>query len=219
MKLRNVLFFIVFLYSSLSFAQQKAPFYEEVQAFKKADSLQMPVKNGILFIGSSSFTIWKTLESTYRTYQPINRGFGGSTLANAIYYAEDLIFPYQPRQVVIYSGENDIAEGYGPDLTFDRFKLLFHLIRKKLPQAYISYISIKPSVSREKFMPQMVYANELIKTFLSTQANTHFIDVYHSMLQPNGKPMTDIFLQDNLHMNTKGYDIWIKTITPYLTKK
>ncbi|TKC00145.1 GDSL-type esterase/lipase family protein [Pedobacter cryophilus] len=219
MRLKNLLFLIAFLCSTLAFAQQRPPFYQEIEAFKKADSVRMPVKNGILFVGSSSFTMWKDLEKTYQKYQAINRGFGGSNLANAIYYADDIIFPYQPRQIVIYSGENDIAEGATPDVTFDRFKLLFSLIRKKMPNVAISFISIKPSLSREKFMPQMLYANELIKTYLQTQTNVSFIDVYHLMLQENGKPMSDIFIKDNLHMNQKGYDIWTKTITPYLIQQ
>jgi lysophospholipase L1-like esterase len=201
-----------------SFSQQNTPYYLEIETFKKADSLQMPLKNGILFVGSSSLRMWKDLETTYKTYNSINRGFGGSNLEQAIYYADDIIFPYQPKQIVIYSGENDIAEGTSPEITFDRFKILFKLIRKKLPEVFISYISVKPSVSREKWMPQMIYTNELIKSYLSAQAKTSFIDVYHPMLQPNGKPMNDIFLADNLHMNSKGYEIWKKAITPFLIK-
>ena len=212
------LILIGFLISLGAFAQQKAPFYNEIEAFKKADGLRMPPKGGILFVGSSSLRKWTDLEKIYQNYGAINRGFGGSTLANAIYYADDIIFPYQPRQVIIYSGENDIAEGASPEVTFDRFKMLFELIRKKIPEVPISFISIKPSISREKMMPEMVYANELIKAYLSAQTNTSFINVYPLMLKDNGKPMDDIFLNDNLHMNQKGYDIWIKAINPYLIK-
>jgi lysophospholipase L1-like esterase len=199
-------------------AQDKAPFFNEIASFKKSDSLHMAQKGGILFIGSSSLRKWTDLEQVYKSYGAINRGFGGSTLANAIYYADDIIFPYQPRQIVIYSGENDIAEGASPEITFDRFKMLFALIRKKMADVPISFISIKPSISREGMMPQMVYANELIKAFLSAKANTSYINVYPLMLKENGKPMDDIFLADNLHMNQKGYNIWIKAITPYLIK-
>lgn len=218
--MKNFLFLIAFVFCSIfqSYSQQKAPFYQEISAFKKADSIQMPTKNGILFVGSSSLRMWKDLETTYKSYNAINRGFGGSNLEQAIYYADDIIFPYQPKQIVIYSGENDISEGNTPEITFDRFKILFKLIRKKLTESTISYISIKPSISREKLMPQMIYTNELIKSFLSAHANTSFIDVFHPMLQPNGKVISDIFLQDNLHMNQKGYDIWLKAITPYLIK-
>lgn len=209
---------IIFCWSFDSYSQQNAPFYQEIVAFKKADSLQMPPKNGILFIGSSSLRMWKDLEKTYKNYNAIKRGFGGATLEQAIFYADDIIFPYQPKQIFIYSGENDLAEGTSPEITFDRFKILFKLIRKKLPEVPISFISIKPSISREKLMPQMAYTNQLIKVFLSAQAKTSFIDVYHPMLQANGKPITDIFLADNLHMNAKGYEIWKNAITPYLIK-
>ncbi len=205
-----------FLISVGIYAQEKTPFYDEIKAFKKADSLNMPQKGGILFVGSSSLRKWTDLEKLYKNYGAINRGFGGSTLANAIYYADDVIFPYQPKQIIIYSGENDIAEGASPEITFDRFKILFELIRKKIPYVTVSFISIKPSVSREKMMPQMLKANELIRVYLSAKAKTNFIDVYHLMLQSNGKPMNDIFLADNLHMNQKGYNIWIKAIKPYL---
>ncbi|MEO5912278.1 MAG: GDSL-type esterase/lipase family protein [Pelobium sp.] len=219
-KFKHFLLLLAFFTSTSGIvcAQEKAPFYSEIEAFKKADDLKMPEKGGILFIGSSSLRKWTDLENVYKSYGAINRGFGGSTLANAIYYADDIIFLYQPRQIVVYSGENDIAEGASPEITFDRFKTLFSLIRKRMPEVLISFISIKPSISREKMMPEMVYANELIKTFLATQANTSFINVYPLMLKENGKPMDNIFLEDNLHMNQKGYDIWIKTITPYLIK-
>ena len=218
--MKNLILFAAFFFCLIfeSFSQQNSPHYLEIAAFKKADSLQMPPKNGVLFIGSSSLRMWKDLETTYKTYNSTNRGFGGSNLEQAIYYADDIIFPYQPKQIVIYSGENDIAEGTSPEITFDRFKILFKLIRKKLPEVFISYISVKPSVSREKLMPQMIFTNELIKGYLSAQAKTSFIDVYHPMLQPNGKPMNDIFLADNLHMNSKGYEIWKKAITPFLIK-
>lgn len=214
-----ILLFIAIALGSTTIAQQKAaPFQDEINAFKAKDASAMPAKGGILFIGSSSLRKWTDLEKVYAKYHAINRGFGGSTLLNAIYYADDIIFPYQPRQIVIYSGENDIAEGASPEITADRFKILFNEIRKKMPNVPIEFVSIKPSVSREKFMPEFMYANALIKTFLATQIKTHFIDVYNPMLTADGKPMPDIFLGDNLHMNQKGYDIWIKAITPFLLK-
>ena len=214
-----ILLFITIAVGTITFAQQKAaPFQDEINAFKTKDAIAVPAKGGILFIGSSSLRKWTDLEKVYSKYSAINRGFGGSTLLNAIYYADDIIFPYQPRQIVVYSGENDIAEGASAEITADRFKILFDLIRKKMPEVPIDFISIKPSVSREKFMPEFLYANALIKTFLAAQSKTGFIDVYNPMLIADGKPMPDIFLDDNLHMNQKGYDIWIKAINPFLLK-
>ena len=217
--MKRIYLFILPLLASFTLqAQEKAPFQNEIDAFKAADAISMPVKNGILFVGSSSLRMWKDLEKVYAKNQAINRGFGGSTLANAIYYADEIILAYQPRQILIYSGENDIAEGESAEITADRFKTLFNLIRKKMPEVPIDFISIKPSVSREKFMPEFLYANALVKTFLAKQRKTNFINVYDPMLTAEGKPMPDIFLGDNLHMNQKGYDIWIKAITPFLLK-
>ncbi|MFC5282508.1 GDSL-type esterase/lipase family protein [Pedobacter alpinus] len=217
MKKINLLIMLLFV-AFLSEAQVKHRFDNAMVDFKKLDQQNKTPKGGILFIGSSSFTFWKALENTFASYQPINRGFGGSTLAEVIHYADDILYPYQPRQVVIYCGENDIAEGNSPEITVDRFKILFNLTRKHLPNALISFVSMKPSVAREKMMPEFSYTNQLIERFMAAQPNTSYINVYDAMLQENGKPLTDIFVADNLHMNAKGYDIWIKIITPYLLK-
>ncbi len=216
MKMKSFLLFVALLSSSIVFAQQKAPFYEEIQTFKQKDAAAMPTKGGILFVGSSSIRKWENLEQVYKNYGAINRGFGGSQLNDAIYYADDIIFPYQPRQIVIYSGENDIAAGVDPATVTDRFKILYSLIRKKMPEVQVTFISIKPSISREQYWPQVIYANELIKTFLSKQQHADYVDVYEPMLADEG--FKEIFLNDNLHMNQKGYDIWIKAITPHLIK-
>ncbi|WP_304069048.1 GDSL-type esterase/lipase family protein [Pedobacter glucosidilyticus] len=211
------LLFVVFLFLGVSVQAQpqKAPFYKEIAQYKKQDSLQFPQKNAVLFVGSSSLRLWKDLENVFKAHGAINRGFGGSTLADAIYYADAIIYPYQPKHIFIYSGENDIASGASVDVTVDRFKILFNLIRKQIPKARISYISIKPSISREKFDAAFQDANAKIKSFLSSKPATDFIDVYQAMLAENGKVRQDIFIQDNLHMNQKGYDIWIKALKPY----
>ncbi len=208
---------IAFLFSGGIIQAQpaKAPFYKEIAQYKKQDSLQFPQKNAVLFVGSSSLRLWNDLENVFKEYGAINRGFGGSNLADAIYYADDIIFPYHPKHIFIYSGENDIASGASVDVTLDRFKILFNLIRKQIPKARISYISIKPSISREKFDAAFQDANAKIKSFLSSQPATDFIDVYQAMLAENGKVQQDIFIQDNLHMNQKGYDIWIRVLKPY----
>lgn len=205
-------------FSTSGFSQTNAPFYQEINNYKKQDSVYKQLQKPVLFVGSSSLRMWKDLEKTFKPYHAINRGFGGSTLVDAIYYAEDIIYPYQPKQIFIYSGENDIASGASAEITLDRFKILFQLIRKKMPQVPIIFISIKPSISRENLMPQFIKANQLIHNFLKNQPATDYVDVFQVMLNENGKPMNDIFLADKLHMNQKGYDIWIKALKPYLEK-
>jgi len=211
------LFLVFFGYANA----QQAPFYNEIQNFKKEDSLHFPPKHAILFMGSSSFRKWTDIQKYFPGYTIINRGFGGSTFPDAIRYAYDIIFPYQPRQIVIYEGDNDVASSdkITADSVLNRFKTLFYLIRKKLPNTSIAFVSIKPSISRQSLMPEMAKANSLIKNFLKNKKHAAFIDVYHSMLNKDGTPKKDIFIEDGLHMNAKGYDIWQKIIKPYLLKK
>lgn len=197
---------------------QTPPFYEEIQNFKRLDSSGFPPKKAILFVGSSSFTKWVDVKDYFPNHTIINRGFGGSSLPDVIRYARDIIIPYQPKQILIYCGENDLASDDNPSAqtVFNRFKQLFVLIRKNLPQVHVAYVSMKPSPSRQKLWPKMTKGNTLIKNYLKTKPRTAFIDVYHKMFNKDGKVMTDIFVEDNLHMNAKGYAIWQKVIEPYL---
>ena len=220
MKIKSTLLLLFLL--SFAFANaQTAPFYSEIQDFKKQDSIHFPPKNAILFLGSSSFRKWEDVQKYFPDYTIINRGFGGSTIPDAIRYADDIIFPYEPKQVLIYEGDNDLASSdkITPDSVLNRFKKLFTLIREQLPNTSIAFVAIKPSPSRQQLMPKMQEANSLIENFLKDKKNTAFIDVYHKMLNQDGTPMKDIFLEDELHMNAKGYAIWQKAIQPYLLKK
>ena len=164
--------------------------------------------------------MWKDVQDYFPGYPIINRGFGGSSITDLVRYANDIILPYQPKQIVIYCGENDLAgdDKLMPAKVAERFYELFHIIREKYPKVPVAYISMKPSPSRTSLMPKFNVANVMIKNFLETKKRTAFIDVYHAMLNSDGTVMTDIFLQDNLHMNKKGYAIWQKIIAPYLKK-
>ena len=215
-------FHIVIFFISLSLqnvcAQQHPAFWDEIQNFKKEDSLHFPPKHAILFVGSSSFRKWTDVQNYFPGYTIINRGFGGSTLPDMIRYADDIIFPYQPKQIFIYCGDNDLAasDTVSAATVFISFQQLFNMIRNKLPGVPVEFVSIKPSPSRQKLMPKMEAANEMIKKFLSKKSKTGFVDVYHKMLKADGAPMDDIFMEDKLHMTAKGYAIWQKAIKPYL---
>ena len=217
----TIAFILMLLVCKNVHAQQTPPFYDEIQQFKRLDSAHFPPKNAILFVGSSSIRKWQDVQEYFPDVKVINRGFGGSELSDAIRYANDIIIPYHPRQIVIYSGENDLAysDTITPAIVLRRFETLFTIIRSALPMVPIVYISIKPSPSRQKLMPEMVEANRLIKNYLQSKKKAVFVDVYHKMLTANGKPMPDIFVEDNLHMNAKGYHIWQKAIRPYLLKQ
>jgi lysophospholipase L1-like esterase len=196
------------------------PFADEIREFKKQDITNPPSSSAILFVGSSSFRKWTDVSSYFPGYTIINRGFGGSTFPDVIRYAPDIIYPYHPKQVVIYCGDNDLAssDAVTADTVFERFRVLFELVRTNLPGENILFVSIKPSPSRARLKEKMEKANLLIQTYLSLQQHAAFADVYHKMLNPDGSVVTDIFLEDNLHMNAKGYAIWQKVIQPYLIK-
>ena len=217
-KLKFLLFFLL-IFDFVN--AQNAPFYSEIQQFKAQDSIHFPPKRAILFLGSSSFRKWEDVQKDFPGYKIINRGFGGSTIPDAIYYVDEIVFPYQPKQVVIYEGDNDLASSdkITADSVLNRFERLFSTIRKHLPNTSIAFVSIKPSPSRQKLIPEMKKANSLIKNYLKNKGNTAFIDVYHKMLNKDDTPNKSLFIEDELHMNAKGYAIWQKTIRPYLLKK
>lgn len=194
------------------------PFADEIAAFKKKDSLSFPPKNAILFVGSSSFRLWHNIDSFFPGYTIINRGFGGSSLPDMIRYEKDIIFPYQPKQIVIYCGENDIAgdTAISAETVAGRFKQLFTHIRTALPGVPVVFVSIKPSPSRWQWRDKMMEANRLIKKYLKRKKHTKFVDVWKAMLGPNGRPEEDLFLADRLHMKPAGYIIWAEKIKPLL---
>ena len=203
----------------LSFAQNK-PFINEINYFKKLDSTTAIPKHPILFIGSSSFTNWKDVRDYFPGYTILNRAFGGSSLPHQLMYAEEVIFKYDPKQIVIYCGENDLTGGdhITADSIVARFIRLHTLIRQRLSKVPIVYVSMKPSPSREKYLATMQAANTAIKKFIRKKKKTAFVDVYHAMLNKDGSIKTEIFLADRLHMNKDGYKIWQPILKPYLKK-
>ncbi len=218
---KNIAFALLLLIcSGVIQAQVSPPLWADIVAFKKEDSLQKPPVHPILFIGSSSFRKWENLSSSFPGYPIINRGFGGSTLVDVIRYTYDIILPYQPKQVVIYCGENDLGNSdsaSAPEVV-KRVKTLFWMIRTNLPDATISYVSIKPSPLRSNIQDRVRSANKDIQAFFKTQKNATFIDIYNVMLDAKGNMREELFIEDRLHMKPEGYEIWKRIISPFLVK-
>ena len=205
--------------SFLTFAQhaeKENKWEKDIVKFEKADTQNPPEPGKILFIGSSSITIWKDIQEYFPDKGVINRGFGGSQTSDLLNYKERLILPYKPSQVVIYVGENDIAANKTPKKAATDGKNLIKWILKQFPDASVAYISMKPSIRRWEMRENMQAANELMQKFASKKEQVAFIDVWDSMLGDEGKPLANIFLDDGLHMNSNGYAIWKKEIAPYL---
>lgn len=203
----------------LIFSQEKKPMYwQDIQNFKKADQESAPPKNAILLIGSSSFTKWQDVSSYFPGKTIINRGFGGSRLTDLNDYSEDLLNPYQPKQIMIYCGENDFADDaqLKAGVVVERFKTFYRKIRKKFPEIEVDYISIKYSPSREHLWPQMKEANKRIAEFMNKEKNASFIDITKVMNDGNGNVRKDLFVEDMLHMTPHGYQLWTKVMKPYM---
>jgi lysophospholipase L1-like esterase len=212
----NVLAALTMVCASLS-AQ---PYIKEINAFKQQDSAAFPAAKQVLFAGSSSFRLWKDVQAYFPKHKILNRAFGGSTLPDMIRYQKDIIYPYRPRQIVIYCGENDFAasDTVTVDMVVSRFVQLFTQIRQHLHKVPIAYVSMKPSPSRRKLLPRYIEANEAIRKYLAQHKRTAFINVYDAMLNAEGQPIPQLFTKDSLHMNASGYAVWQKIIEPYLKK-
>lgn len=189
-------------------------FEQAIENIEWEDSVRVVMKNEVLFIGSSSIRLWKTLQRDFDPIPVINRAFGGSTLPELIYYADRMIFPYQPGLIVLYCGENDIAEGASPEQTFETFKKLDQLIRTNLPETRMIYISMKPSIARWNLWEQYVSTNEMIRKYLDGQNRRLFIDCSAVMLTESGDPDPSVFVEDQLHLNERGYAGWTTLIRP-----
>jgi hypothetical protein len=209
---------LAFTASNVAHAQKSFPFDNEIRAFKHQDSLSAPPQNGILFIGSSSIRKWTDLEQRFPGKPIIRRGVGGCELWQIVdYYTPYILFPYHPRKIFIYAGENDLAAGKSGKFVFEEFEKLFAMINKQLPQATVYFMSIKPSPSRIKYFGQVVIANDLIKNYLANKPNSAFIDV-STVIFKNNTTVSDssLFEKDYLHLNSKGYDKWQSVLAPYV---
>ena len=213
---------LAFLVLALSshLASRSQPFINDIMKFRSMDSVQAPPDRPILFIGSSSFTNWKDLPDWFPKHTVLNRAFGGSSLTHLIQYADDIVFKYNPRQIVVYCGENDLATDakVNGDSVYNRFRRLYGMIRKWDRKVPIVYVSMKPSPSRVALLDKMVRGNALIEKFMGKRRKDGYVNVYDRMFGPDGQVMPDIFLADKLHMNRKGYEIWHPLIEAKLAR-
>ena len=190
----------------------------EIAAFEKADREHPPEKGGIVFVGSSSIRLWKTLAQDFAGLPVLNRGFGGSEIADAVAFAERIVFPYAPRRVVLYAGGNDINSGKSPEKVVGDFKAFAGRVRAALPEAEIDYISIAPNPARWAQVEKVKAVNSAIEGWMKEQPRMKFINVFPHMLGEDGLPKPDIYVADKLHMNAAGYAIWKEVVEPFLVK-
>ncbi|HEY7154546.1 MAG TPA: SGNH/GDSL hydrolase family protein [Gemmataceae bacterium] len=199
-------------------AEDKADFSrweKDITAFERRDKENPPSKDGILFVGSSSIRLWD-LPKSFPGLNAINRGFGGSHLADVVHFAPRIVLNYEPRLIVLYAGDNDIAAGKTPERVRDDFKAFVQRVHEKLPKTKIVYISIKPSIRRWQLIDKIRKANALVEAECKKSERTLYFDAAAPMLGDDGKPRPELFAKDGLHLNAKGYALWAERLKPYL---
>ena len=188
-----------------------------LSTFAKADQEHQPASDGVLFVGSSTIRLWSHLSQDFRQLPVlINRGFGGSTMADCNALARELVIQYKPRQILVYAGDNDLAEGRLPADVLKSFASFVQKVRTALPDSRIAYISIKPSPARMSLLTRVRETNALISDYVQTLPNVGYIDTFSPMLNQEGLPRLELFEGDGLHLNEAGYQLWKSVIVSHL---
>ena len=200
-------------------APKKLPFEDEIEKFEENDRKHPPSKGKVVFVGSSSIRRWKSVAKDFPDSNVLNRGFGGSQIKDATRYAHRIVTPYEPSMIVFYSGSNDIAGKKTGETVLAEYKKFVAEVRTKLPTTPIVFIAIAPSPKRWIHEENLKKANALIAEYSKTEPNLKFLDIVPLMLDEKGQPRPELFVGDRLHMNSAGYDIWIKALKPLLPLK
>jgi lysophospholipase L1-like esterase len=213
---RRSFFLLAFLAAGAAAGAAPAKWAASIDAFTRADAANPPPRDAVLFVGSSSIVRWKTLARDFPEVRVINRGFGGSELADSIHYLDRLVLPHQPRVVVLYAGENDLQAGATAEEVHARFQAFRQGLHAALPQTRLVFIAIKPSPSRAKIRERIDRANTLIAATCREDPRLAFADVVPPMLDAAGQPRAELFVADRLHLSEAGYAVWRPIVAPLL---
>jgi lysophospholipase L1-like esterase len=187
----------------------------DIRAFEKKDRERKPLPGGIVFVGSSSIRGWDVGKS-FPDLPVVNRGFGGSQIADSVEFAGRIVIPYKPKTVVFYAGDNDINAGKTPQQVLSDYREFVAKVHGPLPDAKIVFIAIKPSLRRWNLVSAMREANKLIREYSESDPKLEFVDVDPPMIGADGKPRPELFVEDGLHMTAEGYRIWTALVRPLL---
>jgi len=190
---------------------------KEIDSLTADDATHAPKVAGTVFVGSSSIRLWKSLATDFPGVHTINRGFGGSELADSVYYLDRIVLPYKPSRVVLFAGTNDLKNGKSPEAVAADFKAFRTKLHAALPRTHLFYLSITLAPSRAHLHEAMRTANRMIEADCATDARCTFVDINTPMSRGDGAPPpSNLFVEDQLHLNRDGYAIWTKVLAPYL---
>jgi lysophospholipase L1-like esterase len=190
---------------------------KEIAAYEASDRTNPPPKGAALFIGSSTIRLWKTLATDFPDHKVINRGFGGSEIVDATHFANRIIFPYEPKQVFLRAGGNDIHGGRLPEEVAADFVNFVFTVHERLPNTEIIYIAVNPAPARWGENDKYRALNKTIREQAVHMPHVSFVDAYDISLTPDGRGRPGLFVADRLHFNAHGYKLLAETVRPYLT--
>lgn len=190
---------------------------DEIAAIEEVDHINPPPRGAVLFIGSSTIRMWKSLAEDFPDHQVINRGFGGSEIADATHFADRLIFPHEPRQIFLRSGGNDIHAGRLPEEVAADFSDFVHTVHERLPNTEIIFIGLSPVPSRWSEADKNRALNRRVRRMALGMPRVSFVDAYDLSLTPDGQARPELFQSDKLHFNADGYKLLAARVRPYLT--
>jgi len=190
---------------------------KEVAAYEAADRTDPPPRDGVLFIGSSTVRLWKSLAQDFPDHKVINRGFGGSEIRDATHFADRLIVPHEPRQIFLRAGGNDIHAGRLPDEVAADFADFVRTVRVRLPEAEIVYIGVNPAPARWGEGDKYRALNKKVRKLALRLPRVSYVDAYDISLDREGRARPELFLADNLHFNADGYKLLADRVRPFLT--
>lgn len=195
-------------------------FENDIKKFEAADEKQMPPTGAVLCVGSSSIRMWHgKLAQDLAPLTVIPRGFGGSNTNDLLHFADRIVLKYKPRAILIYEGDNDVAQGVAPEVIVKTFEKLLDKIHTSLPDCRIYILAVKPSPLRWDNWWAMKRVNEALAEIAEDEKNVTFIDTATPMLGDDGKPRPELFVADNLHLNRAGYELWRDVVRPILVEQ
>ncbi len=190
----------------------------ELAAFERADRARPPVPGGVVLFGSSSFRLWTNVSALLPDARIVNRGFGGSHTSDLVEHFSRVVTPHEPRVLLVYGGDNDLASGKSAGQVVADFQALVEQVRKRLPRTRIGFVAIKPSPSRRQLLGEQRKANELVRRFARGRRRVDFLDAATPLLDARGQPDPRCFRTDELHLNSEGYARWAGVLRPYLKR-
>jgi lysophospholipase L1-like esterase len=189
---------------------------KEIAAYEAADRTNPLPKGGILFIGSSTIRLWTSLADDFPDHAVINRGFGGSEIVDSTHFAERIIFPYQPKQIFLRAGGNDIHAGRLPKEVAADFAAFVRKVHARLPNTEIVYIGVNPAPSRWGESDKYRALNKKIRKQALDMPRVSYVDAYDVSLWPDGKAHHELFQADKLHFSPDGYKVLADRVRPFL---